>query len=496
MQIVSRKPSDDTGQRMGRLAKLPLFFDLAGKRTIVAGGSDAAAWKAELLAAAGSHVTVYAAQPGRDMMALLARGAAGGSIALRACAWDEGSFAGAHMAIGDAHDLADLAAFCRVARQAGVLVNIIDRPDCSDFQFGSIVNRSPVVVGISTDGAAPMLGQAIRRRIETVLPLALSAWAALAANMRKSVMARLQTGSQRRTFWERFADKAFCRTAAEAIPQTVDTMMDAVANAVKAHAGHVTLVGAGPGDAELLTLKAVRALQTADIILYDDLISPDILELARREAKRMTVGKRGFRPSCAQPDINALMLHLARQGKRVVRLKSGDPMIFGRAGEEIELLQRHGIPVAVVPGITAALGMASEALISLTHRDHAQAVSFVTGHARTGALPQSIDWRAIAASSATTVFYMGSRKASAISAKLVEHGASADLPAVIMASISQPGQRLWKGTVAGLAEGVAHLDSQGPILIAVGAALAAGCSKDRAGTAIQRHARNDVALHA
>jgi uroporphyrin-III C-methyltransferase/precorrin-2 dehydrogenase/sirohydrochlorin ferrochelatase len=243
--------------------------------------------------------------------------------------------------------------------------------------------------------------------------------------------------------------------------------------------GRVTLVGAGPGDAGLLTLKAVRALQAADVILFDDLVSAEVLELARREAKRMLVGKRGGRTSCRQQDINDMMVKLAKAGNRVVRLKSGDPMIFGRAGEEIAHLQRENIPVDVVPGVTAASAMAAGLGLSLTHRDHAQSVRFVTGHSRHGGLPEDMDWRSIADRHATNVFYMGGRTAHLIAERLLAEGLSPATPAVIVSDASRPTERRWSGTIAGIASGIAEIGFDSPVLLAVGAALGASSTVEQ-----------------
>ena len=236
--------------------------------------------------------------------------------------------------------------------------------------------------------------------------------------------------------------------------------------------GRLYGLGVGPGDPELLTLKAVRALQAADVILFDDLVSDGVLELARREAKRMLVGKRGGRESCRQEDINDMMVSLAKAGKHVVRLKGGDPMIFGRAGEEIARLDAEGIPVSVVPGITSALAMASSLGVSLTHRDCAQSVRFVTGHSRKGELPEDMDWQSIADSRTTTVFYMGGRTAGAIVETLTRHGLPADTPAAVARAVSRPGQRQWIGTLADL-PGVMHeIGYDEPVLIGVGPTFA------------------------
>lgn len=236
--------------------------------------------------------------------------------------------------------------------------------------------------------------------------------------------------------------------------------------------GRVTLVGAGPGDPELLTLKALRALQTCDVILFDDLVSAEILDLARRQAKRMLVGKRGGRTSCRQEDINATMVRLAMAGKHVVRLKAGDVSVFGRAGEEIAELDRHGIPVAIVPGITAASALAASFGLSLTHRDHAQELRLVTGHSRNGALPDDLAWSALASPRATTIFYMGGRTAAQIAERLLAEGAPATLPVAVAANLSRPDETRDIGTLASLPAIVARIGVDRPILIGVGTVFA------------------------
>ncbi|MEM6615532.1 MAG: uroporphyrinogen-III C-methyltransferase [Pseudomonadota bacterium] len=237
-----------------------------------------------------------------------------------------------------------------------------------------------------------------------------------------------------------------------------------------ARIGRVTLVGAGPGDPDLLTLKAVRVLQDADVILFDDLVSEGVLDLARREAKRMLVGKRGYRPSCKQDDINAMMVRLAKAGRHVVRLKSGDPMIFGRAGEEIKELREAGIPVDVVPGITASCALAAAATVSLTHRDHAQAVTYVTGHARNGKLPETLDVRALAAERTTLIVYMGGRTSGLLAQKMIDEGADAARPCIIARSLSRPDEEVWHGTLGELASASAFeiVAGEGPILVGIG----------------------------
>jgi uroporphyrin-III C-methyltransferase / precorrin-2 dehydrogenase / sirohydrochlorin ferrochelatase len=469
MQIAkrTRKPADAAPRRMGPLAKLPIFLDLAGKRAVLAGGTAAAAWKAELLAAAGADVHVFAGILSEEMAQLIKRGAEPGHFTHHERPWALDVFAGASIALADAEDDAEAQAFFCAARGAGVPVNVIDKPAFCQFQFGAIVNRSPAVIAISTDGAAPILGQAIRRRIETLLPASLSAWAVLAKTIREPMMARLPKGPARRNFWEAFAERAFGPAPDLQETAALHAIIEEVA-AGTAQQGRVTLVGAGPGDAELLTLKAVRALQSADIILFDDLVSDEVLELARREAKRMMVGKRGGRDSCSQEDINELMVRLANQGKHVVRLKSGDPMIFGRAGEEIERLETAGITVDVVPGITSASAMAARLGVSLTHRDCAKSVRFVTGHAHDGSLPSDLDWRGLADPDTTLVVYMGGRTAGQLAACLIAEGLANETPTVVISGITRAGEYVWAGHLLHLAEGVAAVTGNAPVLIGIG----------------------------
>lgn len=472
MDVLQLLPSDRNAApaRMAPLAKLPVFWALEGKRVIVSGGSDAAAWKAELLAACGAHVHVYADELSESFAGLIARdsGSGEGRLIHHDASWSPKVFDGAAIAVADCADDQAAATFHEAACKAGVPVNIIDKPKYCQFQFGSIVNRSPVVVAISTDGAAPILAQAIRRRIETLLPPSLTSWASLAHAIRDKVNARISPGAPRRAFWEKFVDRAF-GPAPEA--GTEDNLLSAagrIETSAKVSTGRVTLVGAGPGDAELLTLKAVRALQAADVILFDDLVSDEVLELARREAKRMLVGKRGGRTSCKQENINAMMVSLAKAGKRVVRLKSGDPMIFGRAGEEIACLEKAGIPVDIVPGITSASAMAARLGVSLTHRDHAQAVRFVTGHSRSGHLPTNLNWQSLAEAATTTIFYMGGRTAGQIQTRLQTAGMDGQTPTVVVSAITRANESRWVGTLDSLADAVECIGVDNPVLIGVG----------------------------
>lgn len=464
-------------ERMAPLATLPVFYKLHGKKVLVAGGSEAAAWKAELLAAAGAEVHVYAEQLDPVFAGLMSAPAVSGAYVWHRRPWSTETFAFMQIAICDAETDGEAQAFFCAARAAGVAVNVIDKPAWCEFQFGSIVNRSPAVISISTDGAAPILGQAIRRRIETLIPPALAAWAQLAQSIRKAVNSRLTPGPQRRAFWEFFVDRAFGAEPAQDTAEEMLRQANVLQTAGARREGRVTLVGAGPGDAELLTLKAVRALQSADVILFDDLVSGEVLELARREAKRMLVGKRGGRESCKQDDINDMMVKLTKAGKHVVRLKGGDPMIFGRAGEEIDRLEAEGIPVAVVPGITSALAMAAELGVSLTHRDISQSVRFVTGHSRQGRLPDDLDWVGIANPKTTTIFYMGGRTASEIAARLTAAGMDPATPVVVSKSVARKRFERWSGSLQTLPQGIAITGYEEPVLIGIGPVFAAVASR-------------------
>ncbi|MBS7542337.1 siroheme synthase CysG [Ancylobacter oerskovii] len=462
---------------MAPLARLPVFFALEGRRVVLAGGSDAAAWKAELIAATGARLDVYAAEASPALAGLVAE--TDGRVTLHARDWTPEDLKGATLAIGAIEDDAEGARFAAVARATGVPVNVVDKPALCDFAFGAIVNRSPLVVGISTDGAAPVFGQAVRAKIESVVPQGFKQWAEAARSWRPFVAA-LELGHHgRRRFWERFT-----RHALEAPDTLPDEALreDLLARARSAREqdgrGSITLVGAGPGDPELLTLKAVRVLQSADVVLYDDLVAPAVLDVARREAKKTLVGKSGYKPSCKQDDINALMVALAQQGKRVVRLKGGDPMVFGRAGEEIAAARAAGLPIDVVPGITAAQGAASRMTVSLTHRDHARRLQFVTAHARDGKLPVDLDWTALADKAATTVVYMPQRTWGELAGKAMAAGLDPHTPALAVFSATRPEEFRVAATVATLKD---RLDAavadkfggrpSGPCLILFGFAL-------------------------
>lgn len=468
----ARAPLRTFPARMQPLARLPLFVDLTGRRVVVAGGSEAAAWKAELFSAAGGDVHVFAEAPDVELMAVIERGTPPGRLTLHRRRWAEDDLAGSALAVLDSEETEEIAAFQAAGHAARALVNVIDKPDACDVLFGSIVNRSPVVIGISTDGAAPVLGQAIRRRIETLLPPTLSAWGALAGRIRDAVTSRLAPGASRRNFWERFAERAF-----GAAPEEGEAIRLVAEAEGAVHTGEqpgkVILVGAGPGEPELLTLKAVRALQSADVVLYDDLVSADVLELARREARRVMVGKRGGKASCRQEDINDLMVELARAGERVVRLKAGDPMVFGRAGEEIDRLTAEGVPVEVVPGISAGIALAAALGASLTHRDAAHSLRFVTGHAKSGELDEGLDWRGLADPDTTLIVYMGGRTAGRVAERLIAEGLSGETPVVFGFGVGQRNQKIERHRLADLLT-LGSVPTDQPLVIGIGKVFAAG----------------------
>lgn len=464
-KLLQNNSKKRTPKAIDDLAVLPVFYKLQGKKVVLAGGSDAAAWKGDLLAASGAKVYVYAAELSPEFKEVMA-GPRAKSFIYHQRPWANDVFDCATVAIADAESDGEAQAFYCAAKAAGVPVNVIDNPKYCEFQFGSIVNRSPAIVSISTNGAAPILGQAIRQKVEALIPASLKDWAQFAQDVRGEVTERLQPGKERRAFWESFSSFAFLEPFNL---QKKTSLMGSISTLPSEQkTGKVTLVGAGPGDAELLTLKAVRALQAADVILFDDLVSDDVLEFSRREAKKMLVGKRGGRTSCKQDDINDTMIKFAKAGKNVVRLKSGDPMIFGRAGEEIKALGNMGIAVSIIPGITSASAMAAQLGVSLTHRDHAQSVRFVTGHSKQGKLPEHINWNAVADPTTSTIFYMGGRTACEIQTRLLSEGLDQNTPVVICSSVSRKNQNQWSGLLCDLNQGIEIIGYDEPVLIGIG----------------------------
>jgi uroporphyrin-III C-methyltransferase/precorrin-2 dehydrogenase/sirohydrochlorin ferrochelatase len=408
--------------------------------------------------------------------------APGGAISLIEREWTVADFADAAIAVGAFEDDESASGFAQAARRAGVPVNVIDKPAFCDFSFGAIVNRSPLVIGISTDGAAPVFAQAIRAKLEALLPNGFASWAAAAAKWRITLKESGLSFAGRRKFWQVFTAHAVKNP--EVAPSESDfarfvAEVKGLGSAVET--GSVTLVGAGPGDPELLTLRAVRALQSADVILFDDLVSRDVLDFARREARKLLVGKTGFGPSCKQEDINALMVSLASQGKRVVRLKGGDPLIFGRAGEELDACHAAGLAVEIVPGISAAQGAAARLGLSLTDRKYSRRLQYVTGHAKNGQLPDDIDWRSLADPTTTTAVYMPVRTLAALVTRALAEGLDPNTPSAAIARATRPDQQVVACAIRDLPQRLAEAALPGPVLVMIGPTLQALAQPARIG---------------
>jgi uroporphyrin-III C-methyltransferase/precorrin-2 dehydrogenase/sirohydrochlorin ferrochelatase len=459
--------------RLAPLAKLPVFLDLGGRRAVVIGGSEPVVWKVELLLAAGAHVHLLAQDPHQDLLEL-ARSEP--RLRLDRRDWRPGDLDGAALVVAGLPAGEEAGRIAAAARARGLPVNVIDQPGYCSFQFGTVVNRSPVVIGISTDGAAPILGQALRRRIEAILPSGLGGWARTAKSFRERLLATLPERADRRRFWERFVDIALTTQGEEgtrlAELERVASEMGENGSPRPARIGEVVVVGAGPGDPELLTLKGMRELQAADVIVYDRLVTPAVLELGRREARRVLVGKEGHGASCRQDEISALLVDLALAGERVVRLKGGDPAIFGRTGEEVAACREAGVPVRIVPGVTTASAAAAALTLSLTHRDHAGRVHFVTGHDRRGALPADLDGHTLGDPRSTLVVYMAARTAPALATRLLSAGRDPETPVVAMSDVSRPNQASMSLSLADLTQGPAFPEGR-PLIILIGAAV--GC---------------------
>lgn len=456
----TRAPEYMSPKRIAELACLPLFHNLKGRKVLVAGHSLGAIWKAELVAAAGAEVTLLAGV-GLVLEQEL------DNIPVEFRNWAEEDFQDAALAILSTHSDEEAQKFVDAARKFGVPVNVIDKPKYCDFQFGAIVNRSPLIIGIATHGAAPALGQVLRGRLEAMLPQSIANWVKAAKEWRPIVKARELDFGQRRSFWHRFANRAL--NEPNHIPTETD--LNTMLGDDKPTLGEVALVGAGPGDPELLTLKAMRALQRAEVVLFDDLVEPAILDYARREAQLIGVGKRGRRPSCAQEEISSLLVKYAKEGKYVVRIKGGDPLIFGRATEEINACREAGIKIEIIPGISASQGVASSLGFSLTDREYAQRVQFVTGAGKKGGLPPEINWAAIADKNTTTFIYMPRNTLPDFVKNAIGAGIDADLPAALVIEATRPDQKAIISTIAKLPETIKNIPSNGPEMIVIGNVL-------------------------
>lgn len=443
---------------------LPIFCRLDNKPVLLVGGGEVAERKARLLLDAGAQLTVVAPELDPELAEL----AANGSIE-----WLAGEFAPAQLTgkwlVVAATDRREVNALVyQSANQARIFANVVDDPKRSSFIMPSIIDRSPLMVAISSGGKAPVLARLLREKLEALLPQHLGAVAAFAGSLRERVKARFASMGERRRFWERLlgADRlgqALARGDSASANQLADSLFADESQT----AGEVVLVGAGPGDPGLLTLHALRQMQQADVVVYDRLVSDEVMGLVRRDAKRIFVGKQAGNHCVPQEGINQLLLEEAKKGQRVVRLKGGDPFIFGRGGEELETLVGSAIGFQVVPGITAASGCAAYAGIPLTHRDHAQSVRFVTAHGKGGA--QDLDWPLLAKDKQTLVFYMGLSSCATIREQLMANGKAGDTPVALIERGTQPSQRVIRGTLDQLPELAMGVES--PALIMVGSVV-------------------------
>ncbi|MDX7778648.1 siroheme synthase CysG [Aeromonas hydrophila] len=443
---------------------LPIFCRLDNKPVLLVGGGEVAERKARLLLDAGAQLTVVAPELDPELAEL----AANGSIE-----WLAGEFAPQQLAgkwlVVAATDRREVNALVyQSANQARIFANVVDDPKRSSFIMPSIIDRSPLMVAISSGGKAPVLARLLREKLEALLPQHLGAVAAFAGSLRERVKARFANMGERRRFWERLlGSDRLGQALARGDSASANQLADSLFADESQTGGEVVLVGAGPGDPGLLTLHALRQMQQADVVVYDRLVSDEVMALVRRDAKRIFVGKQAGNHCVPQEGINQLLLDEAKKGQRVVRLKGGDPFIFGRGGEELETLVGSGIGFQVVPGITAASGCAAYAGIPLTHRDHAQSVRFVTAHGKGGA--QDLDWPLLAKDKQTLVFYMGLSSCATIREQLLTHGKAGDTPVALIERGTQPSQRVIRGTLDQLPELAVGVES--PALIMVGSVV-------------------------
>lgn len=443
---------------------LPIFCRLDNKLVLLVGGGEVAERKARLLLDAGAQLTIVAPELDPELAEL----AANGSIEWLASEFVPEQLAGKWLVVAATDRREVNALVYQSANQARIFANVVDDPKRSSFIMPSIIDRSPLMVAISSGGKAPVLARLLREKLEALLPQHLGAMATFAGSLRERVKARFASMGERRRFWERLlgADRlgqALARGDSASANQLADSLFADESQS----AGEVVLVGAGPGDPGLLTLHALRQMQQADVVVYDRLVSDKVMALVRRDAKRIFVGKQAGNHCVPQEGINQLLLEEAKKGQRVVRLKGGDPFIFGRGGEELETLVGSGIGFQVVPGITAASGCAAYAGIPLTHRDHAQSVRFVTAHGKGGA--RDLDWPLLAKDKQTLVFYMGLSSCATIREQLLAHGKAGHTPVALIERGTQPCQRVIRGTLDQLPALAVGVES--PALIMVGSVV-------------------------
>lgn len=449
------------------MAYFPIFLDLRGRVVLLAGGGEAAASKARLLIRAGADILLVAQDLSPEMAELVDQGA----ISRIEPQFRPSLLDGATLAFDGAGD-PDLTDRLRAAAfSRNVPVNVIDVPDQCDFTVPAILDRSPIIVAISTGGGAPALARNIRQRLELAIPASYAGIARAATHCRKRVRSALNGFRDRQRFWDAlFTDDRLMGLPEAAAIEAIEAALTKPRNGPPA--GSVALVGAGPGDPGLLTVKAVRAIAAADVILHDALVPDAILALARRETRLISVGKRAGCRSVPQEFTNRLMASEAKRGLRVVRLKGGDPFIFGRAGEEADFLREQGVAVEIVPGITAAMGAAAQLGIPLTHRGVARSLRIVTAHCRTEAETDLIDWRSLADPSTTLALYMGRDRLTIIAENLIRSGLPANTPAALVANATRPDMAVRFAPLATLANSTTLTDGAAPSLILIGNAIA------------------------
>ena len=436
---------------------------------MVIGGGDVAARKVATLLKANAAITLYSPEICPELQVL----ADAGEITYINANFDENQLLGACLVIAATSVEAVNLAVSVAAKSQNIPVNVVDSPALCTFTMASIVERSPIVIAISSEGNAPVLARYIRTKIETMLPAGYGRIAGIAGEFREKVKAQFATSQERRIFWEGVLQGPIVERILSgqegAARQSLDELLSG--NAERTHHGEVYLVGAGPGDPDLLTFRALRLMQQCDVCVYDKLVSPEVMELVRRDAELIYVGKSRDQHTLPQVEINELLARLALQGKRVLRLKGGDPFIFGRGGEEIETLMEQGVPFQVVPGITAANGVSSYAGIPLTHRDYAQACLFITGHLKNGTIGNGtidMDWVAMSRPRQTVVIYMGLVGLADICQQLIVHGVSADMPCAVIQQGTTQRQRVVTATLSDLAEKVAEAGMKPPCLTIIG----------------------------
>ena len=455
------------------MAFLPVFLGLASGPVLLVGSGPQALAKLQLLRATGAHVRWFSPDASAEEQALLAAHYAG-HIGVTIGEPEDSDISGALALVSAAGDEIDARLAAR-ARALRVPVNVVDRLDLSTFIFPAIVNRGDVVVAIGTGGASPVLARRIRERIEAILPARIGEFAALMRRHRESIVTvrKRWPGFSARRFWERVIDgnigAAFLAGRTREAEAELSREIAAAGASENSGNGAVHLVGAGPGDPDLLTLRALNALQNADIVFYDELVTSEILERSRRDAERVFVGKRKGEPGMGQDAINRLLVAAAKAGKQVVRLKSGDPFVFGRGGEELEYLRQAGVSTFVVPGITAALGCAAEVGLPLTFRKEATRLSFVTANTASGA--ETIDWSGLSDPQTTVVVYMGLSSAPSVRAGLIQAGRDPQTPAAVLARGTRSDAKAVVGRLNEL-PALAAAAGEGPALLVIGDVVA------------------------